>query len=58
MKWLDNPITWRKYLKIAGICTIIGMMISGIGICWTYWDDITWKIDEIKASIERKFGKN
>ena len=58
MKWLDNPITWRKYLKIAGVCTIIGMVISGIGMCWAYWDDITWKIDEIKASIERKFGKN
>ena len=58
MKWLDEPITWRMYFKIAGVSMIIGMIISGIGRCVGYWDDITWKIDEIKASIERKFGKD
>ena len=55
--WLDNPITWRSYFRMAGISTIISMIILIISICNPYGDDIAWKIDEIKASIERKFGK-
>ena len=22
-KWLDNPITWRGYFKLCGICSVI-----------------------------------
>lgn len=57
MKWLDNPITWRKYLKVAGIASIIGILIAGVELCVFYWDDISYKIDVLKNSIERKFGK-
>ena len=55
--WLDNPITWRNYFKMAGVCTVIGMVISGIGICYAYWDTISCKLDDIKYSIMCKFGK-
>ena len=55
--WLDNPITWRNYFKMAGICTVIGMVISGIGMCYAYWDTISCELDGIKDSIMRKFGK-
>lgn len=57
MKWLDNPITWRKYLKVAGIASIIGILIAVVELCVFYWDDISYKIDVLKNSIERKFGK-
>ena len=26
-KWLDNPITWRKYFKLAGVCTAISIAV-------------------------------
>ena len=57
MKWLDNPITWRKYLKVAGIASIIGILIAVVELCVFYWDDISYKIDVLKNSIERKFNK-
>lgn len=22
-KWLDNPVTWRKYFKLSGVCVTI-----------------------------------
>lgn len=22
-KWIDNPITWRGYFKLCGICSVI-----------------------------------
>ena len=32
MKWLDNPITWRKYLKVAGIVGTITAIDTFLGV--------------------------
>lgn len=26
--WMDRPVTWRGYFKLAGVCTVIGTVIS------------------------------
>lgn len=28
--WMDKPVTWGGYLKLCGICTVIGTAISGV----------------------------
>lgn len=58
MKWLDKSITWRTYFKVAGISMALGVVVTGVWFCVQFWDDISRKIDMIKTSIDRKFGKD
>ena len=31
-KWLDTPVTWRRYFKMCGVCSII----TTIYCIWLY----------------------
>ena len=53
-KFMDKPITWGGYLKLAGIGTVISLIISAISWFWVsrprWWSDF---IDNIKRRKER-----
>lgn len=52
--WMDKPVTWGAYFKLAGICTIIGSTIAGIGYILLI-DPIWWKT--VKSFVRRLFDK-
>ena len=39
-EWMTTPITWGTYLKFGGICSLIGLAISGITYAIIFKDDI------------------
>lgn len=49
-KWLDTPITWRKYFKMCGICGVI----STIYVVWLYIKIGFIDLDEIKIPFRKK----
>lgn len=52
--WMDKPITWRGYLTLTGICTTIGMVISGIG--WMLLIEPDWWL-ATKDFVRRLFRR-
>lgn len=49
-KWLDTPITWRRYFKMCGICSAI----STIYIIWLYIKIGLIDLDWIKKKLPHK----
>ena len=53
-KFMDKPITWGGYLKLAGIGMVISLIISAISWFWVihprWYSDF---IDNIKRRKER-----
>ena len=40
MEWTKKPITWGSCFKIAGICTAISVLITGITYVVIFWDKV------------------
>lgn len=53
-KWTEKPITWGGYLKLAGVCSIISLMMTAC-----YWIAVfdIHPIESIKGAIHRRFSK-
>ena len=49
-KWLDTPVTWRRYFKMCGICSII----STIYCIWLYVKIGLIDLDWIKKKLPSK----
>lgn len=52
--WMEKSVTWGGYLKLAGICTAIGAVISGIS-CVVLMDPAWWQAT--KSFVRRLFSK-
>ena len=53
-KWTEKPITWGGYLKLAGVCSIISLMMSAYYLFAAF--DIH-PIESVKEAIHRRFSK-
>lgn len=53
-KWTEKPITWGGYLKLAGVCSIISLMMSAYYLFAAF--DIH-PIERIKETIHQRFSK-
>lgn len=53
-KWTEKPITWGSYLKLCGICGVIGALTSAY-----YWFAAfgIHPIESIKDAIYDRFDK-
>lgn len=54
---LDKPVTWKGYLKLAGICGAIGAIITAAEIVYFWWDEISERLSRIENKITRLFDK-
>lgn len=42
LNWMDTPVTWGVYFKLAGICAVIGTVISAMS-CVIMLDPAWWQ---------------
>lgn len=49
-KWLDTPVTWRRYFKMCGVCSII----TTIYCIWLYVKIGLIDLDWIKKKLPGK----
>lgn len=38
--WMNKPMTWGSYWKLAGICSVIGLAITGVSYAVLFKDEI------------------
>ncbi len=53
-EWMDKPVTWGGYLKLAGICTAIGTAIGAV-YCVVLMEPAWWKAT--KSFVKRLFRR-
>ena len=53
-KWIDNPITWRKYLTLVGVAYAI--FTIGVAIYYLMLMDV--QISDIGEKVKGIFKKN
>lgn len=52
--WMDRPVTWRGYLKLAGVATVIGTVISAVWYTMLM-EPTWWKVT--KDFVKRVFNR-
>lgn len=49
-KFMNDPITWGAYLKLAGACTVLGTVLAAVSLIYVYKDEIREKFIDSKRS--------
>lgn len=50
-KFMNDPITWGAYLKLAGACTVLGTVLTAVSLAYAYYkDEIREKFIDLKRS--------
>lgn len=52
--WMDKPVTWGAYLKLSGVCALIGTAIS-VASCIMLMEPAWWKAT--RDFVRRLFKK-
>ena len=54
-KFLDSTMTWRSYLKVGGILSLITLIGEGIWFALNFGDEIkSWLGEKIYAILPKK----
>lgn len=51
--WMNKPITWGGYMKLTGVCLLIGIAIDAIYIVATFTNVFDSLVEWIKSTTNR-----